>query len=197
VSEDPNRLARALTAIDAANADDPNRITVEGRDRPKEVIHAEMVTAWIHRLRPDPPEELVVAARAHHIRRWLSPRSSYPEGRAGYLRWRRDLSVRQADDAGEILAQAGYDQTAIERVQAIMRKQHLAEDPDVQALEDAMCLVFLETQLDDVAGHLTRDRMIEVIRKTMVKMSPAGIALAGTIPLSEHGQDLVAAASST
>jgi hypothetical protein len=172
VSQDPSRLAGALAAIDEANSGDPNLITVAGLSRPKEVLHAELVTAWIHRLRPDPSEELLLAARAHHIRRWLSPRSSYPEGRAAYLRWRRDLSVREAADVGEILAHAGYPSTTIERVSAIVRKQHLAEDPDVQALEDAMCLVFLETQLDDLAGRLTRDRMVDVLRKTMVKMSP-------------------------
>ena len=35
-------------------------------------------------------ETLLLAARAHHLRRWELPRDSYPVGRAGYLRWRRD-----------------------------------------------------------------------------------------------------------
>jgi hypothetical protein len=192
-----SRLDRALAAIDAANAADPNTLSVGGHDRPKELVHAAMVSAWIPRLRPDPTEELMLAARAHHIRRWLSPRAGYPEGRAGYLRWRRDLSVRQADDVGAIMEEAGYPAGAIDRVRAIVRKQHLAEDPDVQALEDAICLVFLETQLDELAARLTTERMVDVLRKTMGKMSPAAIKLAASIPLSEQGRSLVVEAAAS
>jgi hypothetical protein len=193
--QQPNRLARALAWIDGANAADPNFLEARGRSGPKELVHSEMVTGWVLRLRPDPPEELLLAARAHHIRRWLSPRSGYPEGRAGYLRWRRDLSNRQADDAGEILARAGYDDAAIERVKAIVRKQGLTEDPDVQALEDAICLVFLETQFDELAGRLDHDRMVGVLRKTMAKMSPVALEQVAALALSGPGRALIEAAS--
>ena len=190
-----DRFARAIAAIDAANGDDPNRILVRGQVRPKELAHAELVTEWVGRLRPEPSEALLLAARAHHIRRWTSPRASYPEGRAGYLRWRRDLSQRQAADVGALLDEAGYDELTIERAQAIMRKRDLASDPDVQALEDAMCLVFLETQCDDLASRLDRDHMVEILRKSMGKMSPDGIAMVAHVDLSAEAQGLVAEAS--
>jgi hypothetical protein len=189
------RLAEAFAAIDAANASDPNTIEVAGGLRPKELAHAEMVSAWVTRLRPDASEALLLAARGHHVRRWQSPRSSYPEGRAGYLRWRRDLGRRQADDMGRILAEVGYPPGTVERVQAIVRKQHLDVDPEVQALEDAMCLVFLETQFDELAGRLDRDHMVEVLRKTMRKMSAAAIEQVGSIPLSATGLALIEAAA--
>jgi hypothetical protein len=188
------RLERALGAIDAANASDPYTIEVAGRRRPKELAHAELVSAWVTRLRPDASEPLLLAARAHHLRRWQSPRSSYPEGRAGYLRWRRDLGRRQADEVGRILADAGYPPESVERVQAIVRKQHLDVDPEVQALEDAMCLVFLETQFDELAARLDRDHMVEVLRKTMRKMSGAALALVPTLTLSPTGVALIEAA---
>jgi hypothetical protein len=190
-----DRFARAVAAIDAANGHDPNRILVRGQMRPKELAHAELVTEWVGRLRPEPSEALLLAARAHHLRRWTSLRASYPEGRAGYLRWRRDLSHRQAADVGELLDQAGYDELTIERVQAIMRKRDLSSDPDVQALEDAMCLVFLETQCDDLASRLDRPHMVEILRKSMGKMSPDGIAMVSDVALSAAAQDLVAEAS--
>jgi hypothetical protein len=192
---DRERFARAIASIDAANAEDPVRLVVRGELRPKELAHAELVTEWVVRLRPDPPEALLLAGRAHHIRRWVSPRSSYPDGRAGYLRWRRDLSQRQAADVGRILDEAGYDELTIERVQDIVRKRNLAGDPDVQALEDAMCLVFLETQFDDLAARLDRAHMVDVLRKTMGKMSPGGIAMVDRIPLSAAAEELVAEAS--
>jgi hypothetical protein len=190
-----DRFDRAIAAIDAANQVDPNHIEVRGELRPKELAHAELVTEWVRRLRPEPSEPLLLAARAHHFRRWISPRTSYPDGRAGYLRWRRDQSQRQAADVGALLDDAGYDELTIERVQAIMRKRDLASDPDVQALEDAMCLVFLETQCDDLASRLETEHMIEILRKSMGKMSPGGIDMVAQVPLSAEARELVAQAS--
>src|SRR4051812_20101271 len=116
---DKARFDRAIAAIDAANADDPNRIVVRGVERPKELAHAELMTEWVGRLRPDAGEALLLAARAHHIRRWTSPRSDYPEGRKGYLRWRTDLHKVHADAVGHILEAEGYDAATIARVQDV------------------------------------------------------------------------------
>jgi hypothetical protein len=80
------RFDKAIAAIDAANADDPNTIVVKGTKRPKELAHAEMVSKWVRRLRPGASDELRLAARAHHLRRWVTPRSSFPPGRSEYLR---------------------------------------------------------------------------------------------------------------
>src|SRR6478609_7642016 len=145
-----DRLVRAVAAIDAANAQDPTIATARGRTGPKEIIHAELVTEWVTRLRPDADEAMLLAARGHHFRRWTVPRTTYPEGRAGYLRWRRDLHKQHALELGELLTDAGYDGPTIERVQALVRKDGLGHDADVQVLEDALCLVFLETQLTDI-----------------------------------------------
>jgi hypothetical protein len=173
-----DRLARALDAIDAANADDPHTILIDGVSRPKELAHAELMTRWVRTLDPDCSDEQLLAARAHHLRRWTIPRDSYPGGRAGYLRWRTALKRQHADDVGEILRAAGYDDQAVARVQAIVRKQGLGSDPAVQVHEDALCLVFLETQLDELAGKLGDDKTIDVLQKTAKKMSPAGLQAA-------------------
>jgi hypothetical protein len=173
-----DRLARALDAIDAANADDPHTILINGVSRPKELAHAELMTRWVRTLDPDCSDEQLLAARAHHLRRWTIPRDSYPEGRAGYLRWRTALKRQHADDVGEILRGAGYDDDVVARVQVIVSKQGLGRDPAVQVHEDALCLVFLETQLDELAGKLGEDKTIDVLQKTAKKMSPAGLQAA-------------------
>ncbi|HZQ85773.1 MAG TPA: DUF4202 domain-containing protein [Acidimicrobiales bacterium] len=175
---DAERFDRAIAAIDAANADDPNRIVVRGVERPKELAHAELMTEWIAKLRPDADEALLLAARAHHIRRWTTPRSDYPDGRSGYLKWRTGLHKMHADEVGRILTAEGYDDATITRVQDIVRKRNLAADPDVQALEDALCLVFVETQFHDLAARLDDDKMVDVVRKTLAKMSDRGKAFA-------------------
>jgi len=177
-----------LAAVDAANAEDPTIITVRDRTGPKEIVHAELVTEWVRRLTPSPDEALLLAARGHHFRRWTSPRTSYPAGRAGYLRWRKALHAQHARELGALLEDVGYEPPTIERVQALVRKDALGHDADAQVLEDALCLVFLETQLVDVATRLDAETLQRVIVKTARKMSPDGLAFIGEVPLTEVGR---------
>lgn len=193
-ASDADLLARGLAAIDAANAADPNLIDDHGRRRPKELVHAERMSHWLGVLAPDASEAQQLAARAHHLRRWVTPRSDYPEGRAAYLRWRADHKRRQAAEVGELLAAVGYDAATIARVQAVVAKENLRTDPDVQTHEDAVCLVFLELQLDAVAAQLGDEQIITVLQRTAKKMSPAGLAATAGIEFSDHGRELLAAA---
>jgi Domain of unknown function (DUF4202) len=186
-----DRLASALASIDAANADDPNVITVEGVERPKELAHAELMTRWVRTLDPECSEEQILAARAHHLRRWTIPRDSYPEGRSGYLRWRTALKRQHADDVGTILRAAGYDDESVARVQAIVTKRGLGQDHAVQVHEDALCLVFLETQFDELAGKMGDDKTVEILQKTAKKMSPAGLDAAKGLRFSPSASALV------
>ena len=182
------RLERALAAIDAANADDPQRIRVGGLERPKEQAHAEMVSEWVLRLRPDASEALRLAARAHHLRRWEVPRGRYPAGRRGYHRWRIAAQEHHAESVGRILAAQGYGAPEVARVQDLVRKRGLGSDPEAQALEDALCLVFLETQLGGLAERLEASRLLEVLRRTLAKMSPRAIREARALPLDAAGR---------
>jgi len=187
----PGLLARALATIDAANAEDPVQIEVDGVLRPKEVVHAERMSHWLEVLAPDASDAQRLAARAHHLRRWVSPRASYPEGRAAYLRWRSDQKKRQATEVSELLAGVGYDVATIERVAAIVAKAHLSTDLDVQTHEDALCLVFLELQFVDLADRLGDEHTVEVLQRTAKKMSPAGLAATAAIGFSDHGRALL------
>ncbi len=189
-------MVRALAAIDAANADDPVRLWVRGRSRPKELAHAELASEWIERLQPQASEALRLAARAHHIRRWTLPRAGFPEGRVGYLRWRRELQLFHAREVDAILAHVGYDETIRARVRDLVQKRNLARDPEVQVLEDALCLVFLETQFHDLSHKLEAEKLLEVTRKTLAKMSEAARELARELPLEPADFALLDAALS-
>lgn len=193
-TEPSDLLARGIAAIDAANAEDPVRVDVDGVLRPKEVLHAERASHWLDVLAPDASDAQRLAARAHHLRRWVSPRSSYPDGRAAYLRWRADQKKRQASEVAEILRDVGYDDATIDRVATIVAKRDLATDPEVQTHEDALCLVFLELQYDDVAAQLGDEHMVRVLQRTARKMSAAGLAATAAIDFSDHGRALLAAA---
>lgn len=188
------RYRSAIAAIDAANADDPATVTFEGRTRPKEQLHAELMTSWVHRLDPDADEAQLLAARAHHLRRWALPRDDYPEGRAGYLRWRTELKKRHAAEVGAILVDHGYEAEVVDRVGAIIRKEGLGHDPAVGVHEDALCLVFLQTQLDDVAARLGPDKTVDVLVKSIRKMTDRGRRAAVELPFTPTSRGLVEAA---
>ncbi len=175
---------RVLDRIDAINSDDPQRIQIRGQARPKELTHAAMVSGWIEQLRPEADDALRIAAHGHHVRRWAIPRAEYPLGRRGYLRWRQALQELHAATLGEVMTEAGYDVAAIERAQDLVRKKNLRRDPDAQALEDALCLVFLETQFGEFRTRQTDDRTASILRKTWDKMSDQARALALDLELS-------------
>lgn len=163
---------RAIELIDAANAGDPNTLTFHGQSHPKELLHAELLTAWVRKLRPSPSEELLLAARAHHLRRWERPRAAYPPGRGGYLRWRRDAHHWHAEITAPLLREARYGDPIVGQISALISKSAPPGDADAQALEDGLCLVFLETQLDELAGRLDHQKMVDILRKSWRKMSP-------------------------
>ena len=173
------RYRAAVAAIDAANAEDPN--TLVGSSEPLALAQGVAATRWARRLAIHPSEELLLAARAHHLRRWEVPRATYPEGRTGYLKWRADRKDAHARDAAEILDQAGYEATEIDRVGSILQKRRLKSDSEVQLFEDVVTLVFLETQLDETVEQLG-DKALDVLTKTLRKMSPSGIATIPEVP---------------
>jgi hypothetical protein len=185
------RFAVAIARIDAANAEDPNTEEHDGKAVPKELLYAERMTHWLARLAPNASEALRLAARSQHLRRWTSPRNSYPMDRIGYLKWRTDLKSFHAAEAGRILEDVGYDPQIISKVQSLLRKEHLKDDPDAQTLEDVACLVFLESYFSDFARKHDEEKMIGIIQKTWRKMSESGHAAALTLPLAPDDLALV------
>ncbi len=98
-----DRLIEAIARFDAVNAEDPNSQTIDGVQRPRELVYAERMSAWLERLAADASDVVRLAVRAQHIRRWTIARESYPMDRAGYRKWRTDLGKFHAETAGGIL----------------------------------------------------------------------------------------------
>ena len=169
---DAKKFEAARRRFDAENSRDPN---VED-SQPRELLYAKRLTDWVLRLCPDAGEELRLAARSQHICRWEIPRDSHPMPRAGYLKWRADLKKFHAQKAGEILREAGYDETAICRVQELNLKKNFPDDPEARVLEDALCLVFLEFQLAGLAARTAEDKTINALQKSWQKMTEAARA---------------------
>jgi hypothetical protein len=72
-----------------------------------------------------------------------------------------------------------------------VRKRGLGTDPEVQTLEDALCLVFVQTQLRDLAARLDPETLPGVIEKTKRKMSDQAIGFALELELTPDERALL------
>lgn len=184
-----SRFEEAARRFEAAHAEDP---------RGESAHYHQRLVFWVERFAPSASTALALAARCQHIRRWTIPRSTYDDGRTGYKRWRSELARFHAEEAGRILRDVGFDEATIARVGELLTKQRLKSDPEVQALEDAVCLVFLETELEAFATKHDEQKLIDIVKKTWVKMSPAGhdAALELSARLPDHVRALLTRALS-
>jgi hypothetical protein len=182
---DEERLQRVFAAIDAVNAEDPHRVEVDGRQVPAELVYGQRITETLHRMVAEPSEPMRIAARGQHIGRWRLARKSYPEGRAGYLAWRRQQRVNQAERLGQIMAAEGYGADDIARVGTLIRKENMRADAEVQIFEDIICVMFFEHYLGDFVSRVEQEKLADILVKTWRRMSPLGRRYALMLELPE------------
>ena len=175
--------AKARLAIDAAHSADPKR-AADGR--PAELVYAENMERWVLKFVPEAPEILRLAARCQHLERWTTPRDTYPLDKPGYHAWRRGLYVKQAERARELLLAGGVSEEEAAEVATWVSKTGLKTNDGSQALEDAACLVFLESEIAEFAAahaDYPEEKFVDILRKTWRKMSPAALAAALALAL--------------
>jgi len=194
VDRQSSRLHQAFARFDEANAEDPNQVLVDGVSQPKELVYAQRMTERLGNFYPDAEEALCLAVRSQHIRRWTIPRSRYPAGRAGYRKWRTTLAAFHADTASAILRDVGYEDSCVKRVQNLLKKERLKQDPAVQTLEDVACLVFIEHYLEAFAREHEQQKIVDILRKTWHKMSLSGREAALQIQLPQSLRSLIESA---
>jgi len=161
------RLTAVIAAIDAANAQDP---TGEDGEAPA-LLYGQRMSAELDRLHPDASEPLAIAARGQHVERWTIPRDSYPAGREGYLAWRKALGAYHAERVAGFMAEAGYAPEDCARAARMLRKEGIKRDPEVQALEDVICFVFLRWYAGDFLSGRAPEDAARIVAKTARKMS--------------------------
>jgi len=188
-----NKLDAAFQLFDAYNKQDPRNFEWDGNNYPQEYFFAIKLHDWILKLDPAASEELLLASRSQHIGRWEMPRESYPEGREPYLKWRKDLAQHHATITSNLMKQAGYGAAEIERVGQIILKKRIKVDADVQTMENALCLVFLQYQYEDFRKKYENDpdKMINILRKSLLKMDSHGHSFALGLNFTPQGLDLI------
>lgn len=191
MSQAQEAFDKAVSLIDSANNEDPNKVTDEaGKEWPKELLYSHRMADMLERFVPDADDVARLAIRAQHIQRWKTPREDYPMDRIGYHQWRTGLYKFHGETTAELLLQAGYNEDDIKRAKKMIGKKGIKVNADSQLLEDIADLVFIEHyMLAFVEKHPEYDeeKWLTIVRKTWKKMSETGqkFALSGNIKLPE------------
>ncbi|WP_339658993.1 DUF4202 domain-containing protein [uncultured Polaribacter sp.] len=187
----PTRFETAIAIIDKKNAEDPNSYQVSGIEYPKELLYSQRMTRKLLQFEPNASKAIQIAARAQHICRWQIARNEYPMDRVGYLKWREEIKKMHATITGEILVKVGFDEQFVDRVQKIILKKLIKKNEESQLLEDVICLVFLDYYFDEFAAKHSDEKIIDILKKTWVKMSDKGHEAALKIAFSDKSLALV------
>lgn len=192
-----DRLAVVIADIDKANEEDPRHDIVDGVARPRELVYSERMSSCLSQIYADASETLQIAARAQHICRWQLPRAQYPTGREGYHAWRSACREHHASLTSNIMREHGYAKEDIEQVAKVIKKEQLKRDPESQALENIVGVVFAKHYLEDfVAKHQDYDepKLINILRKTTRKMDADGQTEVAKLNLPAHITRLISIA---
>jgi len=189
------QFKNALEEFDRYNAKDPNKEKANGQPVPKELLYAQRMTDRLLKYLPGAPAYLQLAARAQHIGRWEISRSQFPMDKKGYFQWRNKLKEHHAAIAEPILKNSGFDLVTIEKIKSLILKKEIAANPDMQTLEDVICLVFLEYYCEEFAAKHKNEKVIDILRKTIKKMSTNAIHSVSAIPLTNKIKSMIDEAS--
>jgi len=192
---DKTRFEKALAVFDQYNAKDPNQEDVKGLLVPKELAYAQRMTDRLLKFFPGASGYLQLAARGQHIGRWEIARSQYPMDKKGYFQWRNKLKEHHAAIVEPILKDSGFDDREIEKVKSLILKKELAVNPETQTLEDVICLVFLEYYCEEFAARHKDEKVIDILRKTIKKMSTTAIHAVAEIHLTDKIKSMIYEAS--
>ena len=189
-----SRIDAVIADLDALNATDPRLETDCDRQRPRELVYAERMTACLARVYPDASENLGIAARAQHVCRWQILRSGFPLGRDGYNAWRVACREHHSTLAVRIMQRHGYGSGDIQQVAKIIKKEDLKRDGESQALENVAAVVFVQFYMSAFATDhpdYDEEKLAGIVRKTLRKMDALGHAAVLALPLTPHAKRIV------
>ena len=176
-------FTEVLKRIDAANAADPEAAMDGAKSQPAALLYGRRMSAELVGFCAEASELLRIAVRGQHIERWKLARAAYPEGREGYLAWRRDQGRSHGDRVAGLMRDIGYAPDDCDRVALIIRKQGIKRDAEVQVLEDVAALVFLRWYCAGFAAGRDAEQVYRIVAKTARKMSAEGRAAAAALDL--------------
>lgn len=177
-----NLARKALMDI---HNEDPVQVVRNGQSIGDEGVYALRMVDRLYEFYPMATQELELAALAHHIKRWEIKRTVFAMDKQGYFQWRRQVAKHQLAITSDALAKVGLSDEDRDEVLKVLRKENLKTHPLAQVIEDVACLVFIQYYLEPFAEPHETPKVVEILRKTMLKMSDRAIEEASRLPVSD------------
>ena len=179
------KIQAAFNAFDDYNSADPETELVDGKNTPRALVYGQRMSARLNQFDSNASEAVQLSARCQHVGRWEIARNTYAMDKKGYFQWRHAEKVHQCNIADKILRECEFDEVIIEKVKFLLMKKELQSNSDTKLLEDVICLVFIEFYLEEFAAKHDDEKVIDILQKTIKKMTPKAIDEISSLSLSD------------
>jgi hypothetical protein len=182
---------QATNIIEKAHSIDSSRETENNILYPSELLYSIRMLSMLDIVRPDNDYVLKLAAQCQHLMRWNVARDLYPYDRKGYHQWRRAVMDYQLQQTMKILTGVNIEADDIQIITEALKNQGNKSNSNSQIIEDTACLVFIKWYLEPFASKHENIKIIEILKKTMQKMSDSGLTLVKSIDKSPAVIDIL------
>jgi len=155
----------------------------DGTFYPSELLYGKRMLAILEMVYLDSSYTIKLAVQCQHLKRWGIPRSDYPYDRRGYHEWRRVVMEYQLEQTQLILSNVNIEAVDIQFILNVLRNQGDKSNPDSQIIMDTACLVFLKWYMEAFAIKHESEKVLDILKKTMRKMSETGLYLISRLDL--------------
>ncbi len=181
----------ATEKIDAAHSSDEMMELEDGNLFPVELLYSKRMLSVLELVSPDSSFEIKIAAQCQHLKRWSVSRSLYPYDRRGYHQWRQVVMDFQLQETKKILLAANIGESDIHHILFILKEHGNKLNPESQVIMDTACLVFVKWYMEPFAGKHQNEKVIDILRKTMRKMSSKGVNLISKLELPVSAKNIL------
>ena len=186
-----NLFKEAYAAIADVHAQDIKTETFDGKDYPSELLYSERMHKALLEFDENADYIMQLAALCQHFERWVILRSIYPMDKKGYYDWRKGVMAYQLERTAEVLTSCGVVQEDIDEIADILLNRGKKGHEKGQVMEDVACIVFVECYLEAFAAKHEMPKVLDIVTKTVKKISEAGMQAILKRPLSDAVQNIL------
>ncbi len=174
--------------IDNAHSGDISSVTENGIELPCELLYSMRMVQVLELFNPGSTYVLKLAVQCQHLQRWGIPRADFPFDRRGYHEWRRVVMDYQLNITSLILTETGINEADILLVSDTLKNQGNKSHIEAQIIMDIACLVFLKWYMEPFASKHQNEKVMDIMKKTIRKMSQEAVTIIPKLDLPESAQ---------
>ena len=174
---------------------DPVIELYDGKEFPSESLYSQRMLQMLNSFDFNCGELIKIAVQCQHLRRWDIARQVYSADKKGYHQWRRAVMLHQLSQMNNILDCQHVDASEINKIHDMLLNQGNKLYAEAQIIQDVACLVFLKWYFEPFAQKHEKEKIVDILKKTMRKMSEKALETSGKLGLSDNTRQYISLAS--